>query len=121
MIDESLVRAALLLGPCGLLAGLWVALRPSPRVMTAAALALLWNIAFVLLVNVLAFRLGWWSFAPGERSLLGMPVDVLLGWAVFWGPVATLALSRLNLLIVLVGFAWIDVLLMPQLKPLVTL
>lgn len=121
MIDESLVRAALLLGPCGLLAALWVALRPSPRAMTATALALLWNIPFVLLVNVLAFQLGWWSFAPGERSLLGMPVDVLLGWAVFWGPVAALALFRLNLLIVLLGFAWIDVLLMPQLAPLVRL
>jgi protein-S-isoprenylcysteine O-methyltransferase Ste14 len=121
MIDESLIRAALLLGPCGLLAVLWVVLRPGPRAMTGAALALLWNIPFVLLVNVLAFRLGWWSFAPGERSLLGMPVDVLLGWSVFWGPVAALAPRPLNFLIVLLGFAWIDVLLMPQLKPLVTL
>src|ERR1051326_1791551 len=109
MIDESLARAALLLGPCGLLAVLWVALRPSPRAMTGAALALLWNIPLVLLVNVLALRFGWWSFAPSERSLNGMPVDVLLGWAVFWGPVAALALRHLNLLIVLVGFAWIDV------------
>src|SRR5215467_15298943 len=121
MVDEAWLRAGLLLGPGIVVAALWVALRPRPRAMTAALLALLWNIPFVLLTNVLASTFGWWSFAAGERSFFGVPLEVLLGWSIFWGPVAALALARLNLVFVVLAFAWIDLLFMPRLAPLVSL
>src|SRR6185295_17942793 len=121
MIEPELARAALLLVPCLLLSVLWIAMRPSPREMTGAMLALLWNVPLVLLVNVAAIRFGWWQFAAGERMLLGMPIDVLIGWAVFWGPVPAIALRRVNLLFVVGLFAWIDLLFMPRLEPLVVL
>src|SRR5262245_47613863 len=113
MIDASSIRAGLLLGPMLVLAVLWIGTRPGPLVMTAAMLAFLWNVPFILLVNVLAFRLGWWSFAPSERSLL--PVEILLGWAIFWGPIPTLACAQVNFLVVVLAFAWIDLVFMPQL------
>jgi protein-S-isoprenylcysteine O-methyltransferase Ste14 len=121
MIEPELARTALLLVPCLLLSVLWVAMRPSPREMTGAMLALLWNVPLILLVNVAAIRFGWWEFAAGERMLLGMPIDVLIGWAVFWGPVPAIALRRVNLWFVVGLFAWVDLLFMPRLEPLVVL
>ncbi|MGL4746089.1 MAG: methyltransferase family protein [Dermatophilaceae bacterium] len=62
---------------------------------------------------------GWWQFAPGPTTVLGMPLETSAGWALAWGALP-----------VLVGgppawwwlaFVWTDLLLVPALDPLVTL
>lgn len=89
--------------------------------MTGALLAFLWNVALLLAVNFLAFAFGWWRFAADERTLHGMPVDVLVGWALWWGAVPALALGRVPLALLVLAFAWVDVVFMPRLQPLVVL
>jgi protein-S-isoprenylcysteine O-methyltransferase Ste14 len=121
VIDPDWLRAGLLLAPGALVAILWVSLRPDQRVMTGALLAFLWNVALLLAANFLAFAFGWWRFVVDERTLHGMPVDVLVGWALWWGAVPALALGRVPLALLVLAFAWIDVLFMPRLQPLIVL
>jgi protein-S-isoprenylcysteine O-methyltransferase Ste14 len=68
--------------------------------------------------------LGWWGWADVEGSFDGLPVDAWLGWAVLWGPLP-LAMGRLlprfRLALPLVLVAWVDLLTMPLLTPLVQL
>ncbi|CAM3270699.1 methyltransferase family protein [Tsukamurella hominis] len=60
-----------------------------------AALATLWNAVALLAVNAAAVRLGLWSFGTASQPVTGsvwagVPVDVVLGWAVLWGAVPVL-------------------------------
>lgn len=121
MADPEWVRAALVLGPALLCAAAVAGLRPGARVLAGALLALLWNLPVLLLVNWLAIRLGWWSFAAAEGAVLGVPVQVLIGWAIFWGPVPALALNRIPIALLIAAFAVTDLLLMPRLDPVVRL
>ncbi|MGL5865198.1 MAG: methyltransferase family protein [Dermatophilaceae bacterium] len=62
---------------------------------------------------------GWWQFATGPTTVLGMPLETSAGWALAWGAIP-----------VLIGgppvwwwlaFVWADVLLVPALDPLVVI
>ena len=80
-----LVRAAslyLAIVPTGVA---WIWRRPSPRVATAAMLAIFWNLPALLIVNLVAIRLGWWQYDARGGLLLGIPVDLFLSWAWLWG------------------------------------
>lgn len=60
-----------------------------------------------------------WTFREAPTTVAGMPLEVSLGWALLWGAVPTLLGGPLWAW--LVGFAWVDVVAMPLLTPLVTL
>ena len=117
----AIERAGLLLVPCGLAVLLLLAIKPKPREATAAMVAFLWQIPALLLLNILARVLGWWSFAPGHNQLEGLPIDVWIGWAIWWGPVAVLGLHYLRPLTIAAIFVAIDVISMPLIQPLVVL
>ncbi|GAA0962534.1 methyltransferase [Actinocorallia libanotica] len=122
MNDPALIRAAALFVP--LLAA--VALlrhRPPDRRETAALiLGVSWNVLALSAVNALALRAGWWTFAAKGGTVAGVPVDLLLGWAVLWGGVAVLALRRGLPLPLVTGFAvWIDLAVMPLGEPVLVL
>jgi len=72
-------------------------------------------------VHLLAVRLGWWSFPPAPHALLGVPVELYLGWALLWGPAAALAMPRAPVVVLAAVALWADVLLMPRLAPVVRL
>ena len=84
----------------------------------AAALASLTAFLGVVAVDQLAQSRGWWTFADAPTSL-GVPMEVLLGWALAWGALPVLAGG--HPLAWLVGFGWVDVLAMPRLAGLVDL
>ncbi|WP_126198424.1 methyltransferase family protein [Tsukamurella paurometabola] len=91
-----------------------------------AALGALWNAVALLAVNAAAVRLGWWSFgtaaAPVTGSVwAGVPLDVVLGWAVLWGAVPVLLGSLVRPALTAVVLVAGDLLAMASLAPLVVL
>ncbi len=86
------------------------------RRVPAAVLATLLAWVGVLAVEVLG---DWWRFDPGPSSVLGMPLETSLGWALAWGALPVLAGGRP--LLWWLGLLWLDVTLVPHLEPLVHL
>ena len=87
----ALQRVAFLAGPAAAAALLLLACKPRPREAVSAMVALLWLLPSLLLLQLLATYFGWWTFAGDRNMLLGMPIDVWIGWAIWWGPVAAFA------------------------------
>lgn len=121
MADPALARTILLLAPFIGAAALMLWLRPGHRLATGALLSFLWLLPAVTALNLLAGAVGWWRFHADGDLLLGLPVDVILGWAMFWGPFAALAGARVPLWVVVLVAIWVDILVMPRLAPLVVL
>lgn len=117
----SLARTVLLLGPTALAMLMLVFIQSSPRQATAAMLGGLWQLPALLLLNLLAQQLGWWRFQPDAASVLGLPIDLWIGWSIWWGPVAVLAARKLPMPLVVAGMVTADVIFMPLLQPLVML
>jgi len=116
-----LVRLLTLYTPVVLIALAW-ALHPPRKVQaTAMLLACAWCLPALLFVNVRASESGWWTFAPIDGAVAGVPADLLLGWVLLWGAVPVLLLRRAPLLLVVVLFAALDVLVMPLAEPVVHL
>ncbi len=120
-IEPDVIRGLLLLGPLFLLAGIMLFSRLGARELTAAMLGVLWNIPFLFLVNKLADHLGWWGFAADDLLLEGQPVDIVLGWAAFWGAFLFLATRNLPIAVPIVIAIAIDIAVMPSLSGIVIL
>jgi protein-S-isoprenylcysteine O-methyltransferase Ste14 len=117
----ALQRAGFLLGPSFAAVMLVLLVRPSPRQATAAMVGFLWQLPALLLLHLLAREFGWWRFAGVDNVMFGLPVDVWIGWALWWGPVATLLNRWLPMSILIAASIAIDAATMPILGPLVTL
>ncbi len=122
MIDNALaVRAVGLYLPTLLTLAAWLWTRPSMRERAGVLLACIWNLVTLLTVNGLAPRFGWWSFDAEGGLLMGMPVDLYLGWVLFWGAVPALGFRRVHLALVVAVLVWLDLVAMPQATPVVRL
>ena len=117
--SELVVRALCLYVPILLVIALALHVRPGRRRVTGALLATAWNLAGLLVVNVLAVRMGWWSFGTTAAGVAGVPADLWVGWALLWGAVPILATRRL--VICGVGLVVADLVLMPLADPVVAL
>lgn len=121
MDPTALIRTtALMLPACWTVIAVMY-LRPTRRLSAGLLLAFLWNVPTLVAVNWVAQRLGWWRFQAEGGLLLGLPVDLLIGWALLWGPLAGLAASRLPWGGVAVAMVAMDLLLMPACAPVVQL
>lgn len=119
-LDVATLRGAAVLVPALLVAALWL-VTPSVRARAAAVLAVLWNAVALLVINAAAVRAGWWAFGTDGSMWAGVPVDVIIGWALLWGAVPVLMAPWVNPLLsvsVLIGG---DVFTMGALRPLVEL
>jgi hypothetical protein len=119
--DPMALRAAGLIVPLALTGALWWWRRPDGRGAAAASLATVWNLVTLLPVCLLASKRGWFWFDADAGVLLGMPVDLWLGWALLWGAIPSLAFSRTPVVVIAVGAFWFDLLAMPALEPVVRL
>lgn len=119
--QELAIRILSLYGPAIVVALLLVSRRPSRGSATAALLASLWNLPALLLVNIMAVRAGWWTFAPSRVAIAGVPVEALVGWMLLWGALPALLLPRARLPVVAAILLIVDLALMPLAAPLVVL
>lgn len=119
--DIGVLRAAALLVPLLLAVALLVAAPRSRRLRGAALLATLWNFFGLLAVNAGAVAAGWWTFGTEGTSWAGVPVDVIIGWALLWGAVPILMGTWVNPVLIGVILVAADLLAMGRLQPLVTL
>lgn len=116
-----LLRAVALYVPLATLGAAWLWRRPGHRARTGAFLATVWNVPMLLGLQVLASFFGWWRFQPGGGDLLGLPIDVYLGWLILWGALPAIALPKLPMPW-LVGLAIaLDLTYMPRGESLLTL
>ncbi|BDD83180.1 hypothetical protein TPB0596_29430 [Tsukamurella pulmonis] len=91
-----------------------------------AALAALWNAVTLVAVNAVAVSAGWWSFGTPAHPVTGttwsgVPIDVVLGWAVLWGAVPVLLGSIVRPALTAAVLVAGDLLAMASLRPLVVL
>lgn len=117
----TLLRGAAVFGPLAAVLAAAAVRRPSERAIAAMILATAWNLLALALVNVLAVRAGWWSFSARGAMVEGVPVDLLLGWALLWGALPARAARRLPLPLTVLALAWLDLAFMPLTRPLVRL
>ncbi|HEY4356516.1 MAG TPA: methyltransferase [Acidobacteriaceae bacterium] len=97
-------------------------LRPRrTRIFPALLLSLLWVLCSLLILQRLNLYFDWWSFAATRGSLLGMPAEIYLGWAIWWGAVPQLVFRSLSIPGVAVLMAALDLGLMPFCAPLLQL
>jgi protein-S-isoprenylcysteine O-methyltransferase Ste14 len=111
--DPGVIRAAALFGPALLTMGLWHWRAPDRRLAAGALLATLWNLPALLAVHLVAAAAGWWRYEAIGGLVAGMPIDLLLGWALLWGAVPVLAFPRGALLVPLAAMTLADLVLMP--------
>ncbi|MEU7893375.1 methyltransferase [Nonomuraea sp. NPDC049152] len=117
-MSAALIRALGLMAP--LLAVVLAAVlqrRLDERRIAAALLATGWNLLVLAVVNLV----GWWSFHAEGGVVAGIPVDLLLGWALLWGALPALAFPLAPVPLIAAALAWLDLALMPLAEPVVVL
>lgn len=95
--------------------------RPTPRQLTGALLASLWNLPVLLALNVVAVRLGWWRFEAHGGLLLGVPFDLLVAWVCLWGLAPALACRSVPLVVLCALALALDLVVMPAAEPVIVL
>lgn len=121
MTRLELLRVAVLVVPG---VALWAATRRAPRSHRERGALLLAGVAAFLGLGVLhelADAAGWWRHLDVAGSWRGFPVDLWLGWAVLWGPVPVALRRHVRLPVAVLAAAWLDVVAMPWMSPLVEL
>jgi protein-S-isoprenylcysteine O-methyltransferase Ste14 len=114
-----IIRALSLYLPLVFALLLWKLRKVTRSEATGALLATAWNLPALLTVNLIAPHYGWWNFGVKGGMLIGLPVDLWIGWAVFWGTVAALLFRNTALWMVAAGFGIADLFFMPMCAPVV--
>lgn len=120
-LDIAVLRTAVVMVPIVFAIGFWFAAAPNQRLRGAVLLSILWNFTSLLAVNAVAVERGWWHFGTDELDWSGVPVDVVLGWAVLWGAVPLLMHRWIHPFVTAAVLLVADALAMGGLGPLVTL
>ena len=120
-MDLAAHRGVLLLLPV-LAIGAAALLKPqAPKQAAAASLATLWCLTSLMAVLELSRFCDWWHYPPASPSMLGMPVDLWLAWALLWGALPVLVWPSANLVWIAGGALCVDLLYMPRIPQAVVL
>lgn len=121
-MDRSfLIRALSLYVPLAGCFALWSWRKPSRAEATGALLATAWNVPALLVLNIVALRVGWWQFQAQGGVFLGVPVDLWLAWAALWGTLAVLLFRSAPLWMPVAVLGLADMVAMPLCAPVVAL
>lgn len=120
-MSPGTIRALCIFLPALLAGILLVATRPGARWAGAALMATLWNLGNLGILHHLAMRFGWWEFHLQGGLYRGLPADLWLGWAIFWGACVTLTARFIGFSVAALIAVVMDVALMPQFAPSITL
>jgi protein-S-isoprenylcysteine O-methyltransferase Ste14 len=118
--SELVVRAAALYLPITIGLAFAILRRPDRRRIAGAVVAVVWNLAALLVLNILAQHFGWWTFSTSGAVVAGTPVELWVGWALLWGAVP-LVLNTDRFIIVGLALFAADLVLMPLAAPVVSL
>jgi protein-S-isoprenylcysteine O-methyltransferase Ste14 len=99
----------------------WLWRLPGRRTTGSVILATLWTWPSLLVVQMLARSLGWWTFHFDGGDLFGMPGDLFLGWSLLWGALPALLFPRSSLLVTAPLLIGVDAILMPLCQPVLQL
>lgn len=116
-VTAAHIRVAALYVPIVLCVVAYFLRRTGIRTFASPLLSFLWTLPSLLVLQRLNMHYGWWSFDTHTACVLGMPVALYLGWAIFWGLLPQLAWPKLDVLsIAIVAFSF-DFWLMLYLDP----
>lgn len=116
-----MLKALILLLPVASLIFLLALKLPKFNQAVAILLGVLWNIPYLILGNILAIKMGWWTYAQSSHHFYTIPIELLIGWAVLWGALLPYALQKLHWIFPIAFALLIDLYLMPELKTLFSL
>ena len=120
-LDPVLLKSLILLLPLVATGIAFMIGRPGYYQSVGLMLGFLLNIPYLFLVNILAEHMGWWVYQESSNAWYGIPVEIILGWSIFWG-VFLPWVFRFVPVYLSVGMAmFFDLLLMPQMTGLFTL
>ena len=91
------------------------------RQLTGIYLATLWCFLVLLFLNPLIIHFGGWTYNVHPYTYHQTPVDLVIGWAIFWGAIPHLSRTSLPVWVWVLLLFGLDVALMPQLGSIVTL
>ncbi len=120
-LDPGLLKSAILLLPVVATGIAFIIHRPDYFQRVGLMLGLLLNIPWLFLLNVLAVHMEWWIYLDSANVWLGVPVEIVLGWSVFWGVFLPWVLRRCPIPFIIAIAALLDLWLMPQLTGLFVL
>ncbi|GAA1450276.1 isoprenylcysteine carboxylmethyltransferase family protein [Nocardiopsis tropica] len=120
-VPAALVRGVGLFVPLLLLAALCAWRAPRPREVASMIVAGAWALLTLVPLNLYAVHAGWWTFHAEGAVWRGMPVDLLIAWAVLWGALPALMLRLLPVPLLTGLLVWVDVIVMPLAEPVVVL
>lgn len=113
------LRHLLFLGPLALCVWLFQLRRGDRRLLVGAVFAFLYGLPMVFVGHVVAGHLGLWTYGGTTLQVLGVPVDIWMGGALLWGPVAFLAAPASPQWRAPAAFIVINGLTLPMLTPFV--
>lgn len=99
----------------------WLWTRPSRRLAGAALVAACWTMPTLLALHILATSRGWWRFDATGGTLMELPVDLYIAWALLWGAFPALVLRGVPLPFLATGAFAADLVLMPAAAPVIRL
>jgi len=120
-VPAALVRGLGLFVPLLFLAALCAWRAPRPREVASMIVAGAWALLTLVPLNLYATHAGWWTFHAEGAVWRGMPVDLLIAWAVLWGSLPALMLRLLPVPLLTGLLVWVDVIVMPLAEPVVVL
>ncbi len=120
-LDPVLLKSAILLLPF-VATGIALAVdRPDYFQRVGLLLALLLNIPYLFLLNIFAKKTGWWVYLESANEWHGTPIEIVLGWAIFWGVFLPWVFRSSNVLFTIAIALAMDLWLMPELSGLFVL
>lgn len=121
LVDPAITRALLMGVPILIAMAAWAWRRPGRLWAAGALLGTLWQLAPLFFLNAAAPSMGWWTFRAEGGLWFGVPVDLLVGWAVFWGAAPSLLVPRWHPLLVVAVALLVDLLVIPLCRPVIDL
>ena len=120
-MDRALaIRIVALYLPLAAAIACWLRWPPARRALGGLILAIGWNVATLIPLQLLAAHFGWWRFTAGTGRV-PFPVELIIGWSIAWGALPVLVRPRPRLAVLMAVAALADVLLMPALAPVLVL
>lgn len=120
-LDPVLLKSVILLLPMVATGIAFIIKQPDYFQRVGLLLALLFNIPYLFLLNALAAKAGWWIYQESSNNWRGIPIEVILGWSVFWGVFLPWMFRSVNITFTVLAGLAIDLWFMPHMSSLFTL